>query len=187
MPATAKRQTTYDDPLMERLVEGRTVSIADVITPELADKAICQLQYLDRDSGGPITLQVFSPGGDVFSGLAVIDAARACRAPVRTLGTGLVASMGALVLACAAPRGSRFLTRSAEVMVHQVLGGVSGQQADIEIEAEHILAMRSRLDLMMAEACGITEREAHELTDRNRWLTAEQAVELGIADEIVGQ
>ena len=179
-------RTTFADPYYEQLLEGRTINVMGTIEPALAARVVAELQYLQHDNGKRmITLEVFSPGGDVHSGLAIIDAARSVGCPIRTVGLGLCASMGAVILACAADKGERYLTANTEVMLHQVLSGFQGQQSDIQIAAEHIKALRDRLDVLLARAMAMPPSEVHELTDRDRWLSAEEAVELGVADHVI--
>lgn len=136
-----------------------------------------------QDSQVPITLVVSSPGGEVSAGLALIDTMQALSCPVHTVGMGLVASMGAVILASGDKRSAYANT---QVMIHQLIGGTGMlQQSDIEITADHIRDLRSRLDELLAEHGNLSAEEFHELTERDGWCTAQRALDLGIIDEIV--
>ena len=175
-----------DNPILDELRTGRSIHVG-LIDFDSAQFIITLIHYLAHDKPGEkITLNVMSQGGIVHAGLAIIDAARNCSCPIETVGYGLCASMGAMILACAAPQGSRFVLPNTEVLVHQVLSGVQGQQTDIQIEAEHLAGMRRRLDQMLADASGKTVEEITRLTERDSWLSAEEAVEMGIVDTIIG-
>ena len=175
-----------NSPLLDELRQGRNIHVG-AIDFDTARNVISLIHYLAHDNpAAKITLNIMSPGGSVHAGLAIIDAARACSCPIETVGYGLCASMGAMILACAAPKGSRLLLPNTEVMIHQVLSGVQGQQTDIQIEANHLASMRNRLDQLLAEACEKTPEEITTLTERNSWLSAEEAIQAGIADTIIG-
>ena len=127
---------------------------------------------------------IHSPGGSVSAGLAILDAMKRCRSPIRTEAEGMAASMAAVLLACGGDKGRRAVSPNAEVMIHQPLGGISGQATEIEHAAQRILKIRGRLNGLLAEATGKTVEEIAEATDRDRFFTAEEAIGFGLADEI---
>ena len=175
------------DPFVEELNTGRNINIIDIDQCNMS-RAITLMHYLEhRDPKARITLSIMSNGGSVHAGLALIDAARACHCEVVTLGYGICASMGAMILACAAHKGNRYLMPSTEMLTHQLLSGVEGQQTDISIQAEHLAKMREKLDSMLAEATGKSLEDIKKITERDTWFTAEEAVAYGLADRIVGQ
>ena len=149
-----------------------------------AYEATLQLMCLDIDSHAPIRLLINSPGGQVSSGFAIIDCMDALSSEVRTCATGIAASMAAVILACGAP-GHRTASPNADIMIHQPLqNGLSGQAADIDIAARAILRKRKLLDELLAEKTGKSIRDVEQATDRNTWLSPEEAVEFGLIDGI---
>ena len=176
------------NPYYMQLLEGRTIQVMGGINDQLASRVIMELHYLDNDNPSlPITLEIMSGGGDVYAGLAIIDAAKLATAPIRTVGLGLVASMAAMILSCAGDMGERYVTPNCEVMIHQVLTGMSGSQSDIAIAAQHILSIRDRLDSLLAGATGKEIDEIHCATDRDNWFNAYEAISFGLADKIAGE
>ena len=166
------------------LFEDRYVFLTGAINDATAEETIMQLLCLRKAGEDPITLVVNSPGGSVPAGLAIIDCMRALSCPVRVHGTGMVASMAATILACG-EKGERTLSPCADVLIHQPLtGGVGGQASDVAIAVESILNKRRQLNRMLAQACGKTERQIEKATDRDHWMTAEEAVTFGLADAV---
>jgi ATP-dependent Clp protease protease subunit len=179
--------TRHQSSFEETLIESRQLFLMGEVTTASADLLIRQAMYLKSlDAHAPLVLNIMSPGGEVDAGLAIIDVLRATGCEVSTVAYGTCASMAAHILACAGTHGRRYVSQNCDVLVHQLLSGMSGQQSDIEIAAEHAARLRSRMDEMLAEACGRTPEYVHEKTDRDRWLTAEEAVEFGLADHILG-
>lgn len=168
----------------ERLFEARTVLLFGEITMESARRTTAQLLALDEVSSEPIRVVVNSPGGHVDSGATILDMIRFVNAPVFMLGTGWVASAGALVF-IAAKKERRFALPNTRFMLHQPLGGVGGPATDVEIEARQIKLMRQRLNDLFAEATGQSRERIHRDTDRNYWLTAEEAREYGLVSQVV--
>jgi ATP-dependent Clp protease protease subunit len=170
--------------LIERLQSARTVLIFGEITPVLAEQACTQLLALAAVSSEPIRIFISSPGGHVESGDAVHDVIRFIEPTVEVIGTGWVASAGALIFV-AAQREHRYALPNTRFLLHEPTGGMSGAVADIEIEARQILAMRERLNRIFAQATGQpVERIARE-TQRNHWLSAIEAVEYGLAGGVI--
>ncbi len=171
-------------PITEQLLRSRTVLVFGEIDAALAERTNAQLFALAGASDAPITMVVSSPGGHVESGDSVHDVVRFIAPEVRMLGTGWVASAGALIY-IAAPRERRFATPNTRFLLHQPLGAYQGSAADIEIQAEQILAMRRRLDRLFAEATGQPIERVGRDTDRDHWLTAEAALDYGLVGAIV--
>lgn len=168
----------------EALFHARTVLLYGEIEPTRAASVCAQLLALDARSAAPITLFVSSPGGHVESGDAIHDVIRFVRAELRVVGTGWVASAGALVFA-AAPRARRFALPNTRFMLHEPSGGFGGQAADVEIEAREILRVRARLNAIFAEATGQSEATIARDTQRNHWMSAEEALRYGLVGRIV--
>ena len=183
--------TTYDkhgrnstDLISHDFFEYRKIHLTGEINDAVADEIIAQIEYLARKSGDDITLVINSPGGAVSSGLAIYDAMKRCGCDVSTVCTGIAASMGAFLLS-SGTRGKRFITPMAEVMIHQPLGGAQGQASDIARAAAHITVVKERLNSILAENTGKEIDVIARDTDRDTYLTAQEAVEYGIADEIL--
>ena len=164
----------------------RTVFLYGSITMETAYQVGNCLKYLDYlDPEAPITLEINSPGGEVASGLAIIDTIRCIHAPVRAVVCGIAASMAALIVACCT-HGMRTMLPHSTIMIHQPLGGMGMSQAsDIQIYAQNIGRTKLLLNTLLAEACGKTVEEVAADTDRDHYLNAEEALAYGIVDSIV--
>lgn len=171
-------------PSAEPLFAARTVLVFGAITQTLAESVTGQLFALAAVSRAPIRVVVCSPGGHVESGDAIHDVIRFIGNEVTMIGTGWVASAGALIFA-AAERGRRFALPNTRFLLHEPSGGIAGPAADVEIEANQILAMRARLNRMFARATGQTEARIAEDTRRNHWMSARDAVSYGLVDRIV--
>lgn len=134
----------------------------------------------------PVTLNVSGPGGSVDAGLSMIDACRCSGADIRVIATGLCASMSAVLAICCAKKGNRYCTPNTTYMLHEVLGGASGRASDIERTCEHMLATRSRIEEMLAEASELSTEEIRDLCrSGDRYLTAEEALAYGLVDHII--
>jgi ATP-dependent Clp protease protease subunit len=146
---------------------------------------VSQLLYLEAmDSEEPIHMYISSPGGSVMSGLAILDTMNLINAPVYTYAMGMVASMAAVLFTCG-DKGHRYMLPNAEVMIHQPLGGYSGQASDIEIHTKHILNLKRRLYVILAEATGKSAKVIEKESDRDNYMEASAAIEFGLADEIL--
>jgi ATP-dependent Clp protease protease subunit len=170
--------------LRERLFKARTLVISGEVNQQLAAQVISQLLAMDAESDKPITVYINSQGGHVESGDTIHDMIRYVRSPVRIVGTGWVASAGALIYV-AVPRERRFCLPNTRFLLHQPAGGVGGQASDIEIEAREILAMRERLNRVFARETGQPLEKIEEDTRRNFWLSAQAAKDYGLVGKIV--
>lgn len=172
------------DPLSSKFLKTRQIILSGEVTKALAEKVIKQLLLLEADSDEPIKIYIDSPGGDVDSGYAIYDMIRFINAPVTIIGTGLVASAGALIL-LAAPKERRFALPNSHYLIHQPLGQMKGTATEIEIHAVEIEKTRARINKMIAEETGKTVEQVAEDTDRDHWLNAEEALEYGLVSKIV--
>jgi ATP-dependent Clp protease, protease subunit len=168
------------------LFRARTLIISGEVNQKLAANVIGQLLAMDSVSAEPITIYINSQGGHVESGDTIHDIIRYIRSPVRMVGTGWVASAGALIYV-AVPAERRFSLPHTRYLLHQPAGGMRGTAADIEIEAREILNMRERLNRVFAERTGQSLERIADDTRRNFWLSAEGAVEYGLVGKIIGQ
>lgn len=172
------------DPLAERLLRARTIIVSGEITQQLAAAVSAQLVALAAESDADITVFVNSQGGHVEAGDTIHDIVRFIRARVRMIGTGWVASAGALVYV-SVPREQRFCLPNTRFLLHQPAGGAGGTASDIDIEAREILRMRDRLNRIFARATGQPLERIEEDTHRNFWLDAEAAVRYGLVGRII--
>ncbi len=168
----------------EKLLETRTITIFGEINMKLAQTVTQQLLVLAADSDEPIKIFINTPGGHVESGDTLFDMIRFVDAPVKIIGTGWVASAGALIYA-AVPRENRYSLPNTRFLLHQPMGGARGQAADIAIEAEEILRMRRRLNEILAAQTGQPLEKVERDTDRNFWMSAVQAKEYGLVGHII--
>ncbi|MCA9977774.1 MAG: ATP-dependent Clp protease proteolytic subunit [Chloroflexota bacterium] len=170
--------------LMFKLLETRTILIFGEINMKLAQQITHQLLILDAESNEPIKIFINSPGGHVESGDTIFDMIRFVKAPVKIIGTGWVASAAALIYA-AADKENRYSLPNTRFLLHQPMGGIRGQASDIAIEAEEILKMRRRLNQIFAEQTGQPLEKVEDDTDRNFWMSAQQAKEYGLVQHII--
>jgi len=183
-PRPAENPAAITESLRERLFKARTLVISGEINQQLASHVIAQLIALSTDSDEPITMFINSQGGHVESGDTIHDVIRFIKPRVRMVGTGWVASAGALIY-IAAPREDRYCLPNTRFLLHQPAGGVSGSAADIEIEAREILKMRQRINRLFAQQTGQSLERIEDDTRRNFWLEAEAAKEYGLVGKIV--
>ena len=170
--------------IYSRLLEDRVVFLSGQITNELANLVVAQLIYLEsKDPTKDISLYINSPGGEVTAGLAIFDTMRYIRCDVSTICIGMAASMGAFLLASGA-KGKRYALPNSEIMIHQVLGGSQGQASDVEIQTKQLLKIKRKLNKLLAENVGKKLEEVERDTDRDNYLTAEEAKEYGIVDQV---
>lgn len=176
-------ERAYD--IYSRLLKERIIFLGDPIDDNLANSVIAQLLFLDsEDSKKEIKLYINSPGGLVTSGMAIYDTMQYVRSEVATICVGMAASMAAVLLA-AGTKGKRFILPNAEVMIHQIMGGAEGQATDIKIRAEHILKLRDRLNKILSKHTGQDLSKIEKDTERDNFMTADEAVKYGIADKII--
>lgn len=172
--------------LYSRLLDDNIIMLDGEVTDESASLCVAQLLYLSaKDDAKDINMYINSPGGSVSAGLAIIDTMNLIPNDVNTIATGLAASMGAMILLSGTKRKRNALPH-AEVMIHQPLGGAQGQASDIAIRANHILRTRNTLYSMMSDATGKDIDEIAEACERDNFLTAEEARDFGLIDNIIG-
>ncbi|MCI8633183.1 MAG: ATP-dependent Clp endopeptidase proteolytic subunit ClpP [Lachnospiraceae bacterium] len=180
---TSRGERSFD--IYSRLLKERIVMLSEEVNEATASLVVAQLLFLDsEDPDKDIHFYINSPGGSVTAGLAIYDTMQLVRADVSTICLGMAASMGAFLLA-GGKKGKRFVLPNAEVMIHQPSGGAQGQASDIKITADHILATRERLNRILAENTGKPIEVIAQDTERDNWLTAEQAVAYGLVDQII--
>lgn len=162
----------------------REIYITGEITDEMATIVNSALRCLARDSDEDITLFIQSPGGPVSAGFSIYDTIKALKCDVVTVACGMAASMGAFLLAAAGTKGKRWCQPNAEVLIHQPLGGTSGQATDIRIHAEHILNTRAKLNRIFSECTGQPSEKIESDTERDNIMSAEEALKYGLVDKI---
>ena len=165
-------------------LKRNTVNIFGVIDDAMAEIVIAQLQYLQDNGAEEITVQINSPGGSVTAGLAIYDTMNYIDARIVTVGLGLCASMGAFLLS-SGTNGYRRATENCEILIHQPLGGASGQASDVIIAAEHIKKTRDRLNKILSENTGKPIATIAKDTDRDNIMTAEEALSYGLIDTVI--
>ncbi len=176
-------ERAYD--IYSRLLKERIVFLGGPVNDDLANVIISQLIFLDHeDAKKDIHLYINSPGGSVTSGMAIYDTMQFIKPDVSTICIGMAASMGAVLLAGGAA-GKRFILPNAEVMIHQVMGGAEGQATDIEISARHILKTKDTLNRILATHTGQPLKKVEKDTDRDYYMSSEEALAYGIVDKIV--
>jgi len=181
--STSRGERAYD--IFSLLLRERIVFLGTPITDQIANLIIAQLLFLDReDPEREISLYIHSPGGIISAGLAIYDTMQLIRAPISTIAVGMAASM-ATVLLTAGTKGRRFALPHATIHLHQPLGGVEGQATDIEIAAREILRQRALLNDLLKKHTGLSDEQIERFTDRDFYMTAEQAVQYGIIDAVL--
>ncbi|HTP11932.1 MAG TPA: ATP-dependent Clp protease proteolytic subunit [Anaerolineae bacterium] len=179
----ARGERMYD--VYSRLLMERIIFLGTPINDQVANVIVAQLLFLNsQDPEKDINLYINSPGGQITSGLAIYDTMRMITAPVSTIAIGMAASFGTILLT-AGTKGKRFALPHSTIHLHQPLGGVQGQAADIEIEAREILRMRDLLNGILREQTTMSDEMIAKYTDRNMYLTAQQAVEVGLIDAVL--
>lgn len=180
---SAHGERAYD--IYSRLLKDRIIMMSGEFNDAMANSVIAQLLFLDaQDPDKDIYIYINSPGGSVTAGLAIYDTMNFVSADVVTIVTGMAASMGSII-AMAGEKGKRYALPNSEVLIHQPLGGTQGQATEIEIAARHILQTKERLNQIIANSTGQSLEQIHKDTDRDHWMTAEEAKDYGIIDEIM--
>ena len=180
---SSRGERAYD--IYSRLLKDRIIMLSGQVTDDLANSIIAQLLFLDaQDSEKDIYLYINSPGGSVTAGMAIYDTMNFVKADVQTIVMGMAASMGSFLLT-AGTKGKRFALPNAEIMIHQPLGGAQGQATEIEIAARHILQTRERLNKILAERTGQPLEVIEKDTDRDNYMSAEEALAYGLIDGVV--
>ena len=179
---TSRGERSYD--IYSRLLEDRIVFLSGEIDDATANTVVAQLIYLEaKDPSKDISLYINSPGGSVSAGLAIYDTMNYVKCDVSTICIGMAASMGAFLLSSGA-KGKRFALPNSEIMIHQPLGGAQGQASDIKIAAEHILKTKQKLTRILAENSGKPFEVVEKDTDRDNFLSAQEALEYGLIDKV---
>ena len=180
---TNRGERAYD--IYSRLLKDRIIMLGSQIDDNVANSIVSQLLFLQaQDAEKDIYLYINSPGGSVTAGFAIYDTIQHIKPDVQTICIGMAASMGSFLLAAGA-KGKRFALPNAEVMIHQPLGGAQGQATEIEIAANHILKTREKLNKILAERTGQSIEKIQKDTDRDNFLTADEAKEYGLIDNVM--
>lgn len=180
---TPQGERAYD--IYSRLLKDRIIFLGTGVNDEIANIIIAQFLFLEsQDKERDIKLYINSPGGSVTAGLAIMDTMNYIKPDVSTICVGMAASMGAFLLA-AGKKGKRFALANSEVMIHQVLGGMEGQASDIKIRSERILRMKDDLNKMLAKFTGKTFAQLEKDTDRDNFMTADEAKKYGLIDKVI--
>lgn len=180
---TAGGERAYD--IYSRLLKERIIFLGSGIDDTVANLVVAQLLFLESDDPNKdIKLYINSPGGQVYSGLAIVDTMHLIKPHVSTIVVGMAASMGAII-ASQGEKGKRFALPNSKIMMHQPSSGFEGTSADIEISAREVLSLRKRIDEMLAAATGHPVDKINHDTDRDYWLTAQEAAEYGVIDSVI--
>ncbi|OGF25692.1 ATP-dependent Clp endopeptidase, proteolytic subunit ClpP [Candidatus Falkowbacteria bacterium RIFOXYB2_FULL_47_14] len=178
-------ERAYD--IYSRLLKDRIIFLGEQISDHVANIIIAQFLFLDAENKEKdIKFYINSPGGSVTAGMAIYDTMQYVKCDVSTICVGMAASMGATLLASGA-KGKRFALPNSEIMIHQVMGGAEGQATDIKIRAEHILQVKDRLNKLLAKHTGQKISQIEKDTDRDRFMTPEEAQKYGIIDKIISK
>lgn len=175
-------ERVYD--IYSRLLKDRIIIINGEIDSTLSNSVVAQLLYLDSINSEDISLYINSPGGNVTDGFAIYDTMNLIKSDVSTIGMGMCASMAAFLLS-SGTKGKRYILPNCEVMIHQPLGGASGQATEIKIAAEHILKTKEKLNKILSLNTGKKLSEIEHDTDRDNYMTANESLEYGIVDKII--
>ena len=181
--SNGKSERAYD--IYSRLLKERIVMLSGEISDESASSVVAQLLFLEsQDPSKDITLYINSPGGSVTAGMAVYDTMNYIGCDVSAVCVGMAASMGAFLLAGGA-KGKRYALPNSEIMIHQPLGASSGQATDLQIAAEHILHTKEKLNVILAGDCSKEIEQVATDSDRNNWMTSDEALEYGLIDKVI--
>ena len=179
----SRGERSYD--IYSRLLKDRIIFLGEEINDAVASTVVAQLLFLEsEDPGKDIHMYINSPGGSVTAGMAIYDTMNYVKCDVSTTCIGMAASMGAFLLSSGA-KGKRYALPNAEVMIHQPLGGAQGQATEIQIAAEHILKTKKKLNQILADNAGKPFEEVEKDTYRDNWLSADEAKEYGLIDEVI--
>lgn len=171
--------------IYSRLLRDRIVMINGDIELQMANTVVAQLLFLESENpNADISLYINSPGGIISAGWAIMDTMQYIKSPVTTIGMGLVASMASVILA-AGEKGKRFALPNTEIMIHQPLGGLQGQATDMEIGMRKMQKVKETITKQMSEFTGRKVKELHDAMERDNWMTAEQAKDFGIIDNVL--
>lgn len=179
---TTNGERSFD--LYSRLLKDRIIFLGDEVNPDTANLVVAQLLFLDSQSHDDISFYINTPGGLVYDGLAIVDTMNLIKSDVATFGVGLQASMGAVLLA-SGTKGKRYMLPHAKTMIHQVSSGTTGKFTDMEIDLRETLALKNTLIDILAEATGQNRDKVYQDMERDYWMTASEAKEYGLIDDIV--
>ncbi len=180
---TSRGERSYD--IFSRLLNDRIIMLSDEVNDVTASLVVAQLIYLEgQDPDKDIHLYINSPGGSISAGMAIYDTMQFIKCDVSTICIGMAASMGSFLLAAGA-KGKRLALPNSEIMIHQPLGGTQGQASDIKIQADHILFIRNRMNHLLSEMTGQPLEVIEKDTDRDNWMTAEDAAKYGLVDKVI--
>ena len=180
---TNRGERSYD--IYSRLLNDRIIMLCDEVNDVTASLVVAQLLYLEgQDPDKDISLYINSPGGSITAGMAIYDTMNYIKCDVSTICIGMAASMGAFLLSSGA-KGKRFALPNSEIMIHQPLGGMQGQASDIKIHADRIIAIKERLNRILSEQTGQPLEVITKDTDRDNFMTAQQAMEYGLVDNVL--
>jgi len=180
---TNRGERSYD--IFSRLLKDRIVMLNGQVTDTQASLVTAQLLFLESDDPDKdISLYINSPGGSITAGMAIFDTMNYIKSDVSTICIGMAASMGAFLLAAGA-KGKRFVLPNSEVMIHQPLGGAQGQASDVKIRAERLLKTRERMNELLSDLTGQTLEKIEKDTERDNFMSANQAVDYGLVDEVI--
>ncbi len=182
-----QKSTPLSEEIKKRFLNERKIFLWDSVTDETAADIVEKLLYLDMlDPSKEITFYMSTPGGSISAGMSIYDTMKLIKSPIKVVVTGIAMSMGSILLS-AAPKGKRFLFPSARVMIHQplIMGEMSGSAVDMHIQAQELERMRQELNKILAEASGQPIEKISADTDRDFFMTAQEAIDYGLADEIV--
>ena len=179
---TSRGERSYD--IFSRLLNDRIIMLSDEVNDATASLVVAQLLYLEgQDPDKDISLYINSPGGSITAGMAIYDTMNYIKCDVSTICIGMAASMGAFLLSSGA-KGKRIALPNSEIMIHQPLGGAQGQASDIKIQADHIIKTKKRLNTILSQNSGKPYEQVERDTDRDNYLSAQDAKEYGLIDEI---
>ena len=180
---TSRGERSYD--IFSRLLDDRIIFLGEEVNDTTASLVVAQLLYLEaQDPDKDIQLYINSPGGSVTAGMAIYDTMRYIKCDVSTICIGMAASMGAFLLS-AGTKGKRIILPNAEVMIHQPSAGTQGKVTDMEIDVEHVLRIKRRLNELLAQHTGKSVEVIKADTERDHWLSAEEAKEYGLVDQVL--
>ena len=182
---TSKGERSYD--IFSRLLKDRIIFLSEDVNHVTASLIIAQMLFLEsEDPDKGISFYINSPGGSITDGMAIVDTMNYIKCPVSTICVGLAASMGSVLLTCGA-KGRRFATPNSEILIHQPLisGGLAGQTTEIKIHADHMVKTREKLNKLLSEKTGQSLEQIEKDTERDHYMTAQEALEYGLIDEII--
>lgn len=183
---TSKGERSYD--IYSRLLKDRIIMLAEDVNPTSANVIIAEMLFLEsEDPDKEIHFYINSPGGSIVDGMAIVDTMNYIKCPVSTICVGMAASMGSVLLTCG-EKGRRFATPNSEILIHQPLiggNGLSGQTTDIKIHTDHLVKTREKMNKLLSERTGQSIEKIMEDTERDNYMTAEEALKYGLIDEIL--